>query len=64
MLKVLFVNASLDAWDFLKGKRLGRLYSRLEWSGDFRDLLWLNPSTVIAGGVRNNIQLLRYFYFI
>ncbi|XP_014291563.1 F-box and WD repeat domain-containing 11-B [Halyomorpha halys] len=61
---VLFVNASLDAWDFLKGKRLCRLYSRLEWSGDFRELLWLNPSTVIAGGVRNNIQLLRYFYFI
>lgn len=57
-LLIVFMNASVHVVDYIQGKRLYRMYSELEWPGDFREQLWVNPLMVVTGGIEKQMELL------
>ncbi|XP_014255229.1 uncharacterized protein LOC106669896 isoform X2 [Cimex lectularius] len=57
---VVFMNSSLHLWDLKSGKRLYRFYNALEWTGDYRHLVWINHSMILSAGVNHQLEMLSF----
>ncbi|KAF6208324.1 hypothetical protein GE061_016778 [Apolygus lucorum] len=57
---LVFMGTSLHLWDWKTGERLYRLYSGLEWTGNYGNLLWANASSILSGGVDHQLEMISF----
>ncbi|XP_014244890.1 uncharacterized protein LOC106664038 [Cimex lectularius] len=58
---VVFMTSSLHLWDWKSGKRLYRFYTGLEWTGNYKNLVWVNCSMLLSAGVHNQLEMLSFW---